>query len=88
MFSSNKTRTNQNAENGEASRPLLGDDEREGVVFSIDDDSDEEPLASTASRQSVRFQEDVQVIPPSLRSTTASREAGVCVHIHSSTSRF
>ncbi|KAJ3818434.1 amino acid transporter [Lentinula raphanica] len=78
MFSSNKSRDRtapDNAENGEASQPLLGDHD---VVFSIDDDDDEEPLASSSSSKhghSVRFQEAVQVIGPPLRSTTASREA-------------
>ncbi|KAF8829225.1 hypothetical protein HHX47_DHR3000546 [Lentinula edodes] len=76
MFSSNKTRdriTSEDVENGEASRPLLGD---HNVVFSVDDDSDEESLAGPSKTEhSVRFQEDVQVIGPPLRSTTASREA-------------
>lgn len=78
MFSSNKTRDriiSEDVENGEASRPLLGD---HNVVFSVDDDSDEESLAGPSKTEhSVRFQEDVQVIGPPLRSTTASREAGV-----------
>ncbi|KAJ3937497.1 MAG: amino acid transporter [Lentinula lateritia] len=76
MFSSNKTRDriiSEDVENGEASRPLLGD---HNVVFSVDDDSDEESLAGPSKTEhSVRFQEDVQVIGPPLRSTTASREA-------------
>jgi solute carrier family 38 (sodium-coupled neutral amino acid transporter), member 11 len=80
MFSY-KTRdriTSEDPGNGEASRPLLGD-HSENVVFSVDDDSDEEPLAASSTRgeHSVRFREDVQVIGPPLRSTTASREAGV-----------
>ncbi|KAF5393508.1 hypothetical protein D9757_000592 [Collybiopsis confluens] len=75
MFSSRlrDKNTPQDAESGEASKPLLGD---QNVVFSVDDDSDEEPLANSSRREhSVRFQEDVQVIGPPLRSTNASREA-------------
>lgn len=74
MFSSSRTR-NIDIESGEASRPLLGD---HNVVFSVDDDdSDEETFTSPPrAEHSVRFQEDVQVIHPPLRSTVASREAG------------
>ncbi|KAF9042872.1 transmembrane amino acid transporter protein-domain-containing protein [Rhodocollybia butyracea] len=60
MFSSNRTR-DIDIESGEASRPLLGD---HNVVFS-----------PARAEHSVRFQEDVQVIHPPLRSTVASREA-------------
>ncbi|CCM01461.1 uncharacterized protein FIBRA_03515 [Fibroporia radiculosa] len=71
-----------------ASQPLLGHSEEDhsstDVLFSVDDDDDnteESSLVDIASSQtpksghSVRFQEDVQVIGPPLRSTFESREA-------------
>ena len=44
-------------------------------LLSGDDNNDEE-LPPLRTGHAVRFKEDVQVIAPSLRSTTASREAG------------
>lgn len=72
-----------------AYQPLLDHDDDEDVLFSgADDDSDDDlqlparlpdPSTSKPSGRSVRFEEDVQVIAPSLKSTTASREAGSSV---------
>ena len=77
---------------GSARQPLLdsADDETghdsDSVLFSVDDDEDIEDstLLNDAEAQtslpksghSVRFQEDVQVIGPPLRSTFQSRETG------------
>ena len=69
----------------EASQPLLGNDDDDVLFTAGDGDSDDDfqvpvqlpdPSTSKSSGRSVRFEEDVQVITPSLRSTTASREAG------------
>lgn len=70
----------------EASQPLLDNDEDDDVLFTAaDGDSDDDfqvparlpdPSTSKTSGRSVRFEDDVQVIVPPLRSTTASREAG------------
>lgn len=79
--------TKQPGRPDEASQPLLYDDEDdEDLLFSAaeegsDDDIEvparlPDPPTSKPSGRSVRFEEDVQVIVPSLRSTTASREAG------------
>ncbi|KAI0675096.1 amino acid transporter [Trametes maxima] len=73
-----------------ASQPLLQDTDadlapHDDVLFSVDDgdddDDDDKPLISTNGRadhskpgHSVRFQEEVQVIAPPLRSTFQSRE--------------
>ena len=54
------------------------------TIFAVDDDEDDvddAPLHSSRSTHSVRFTEQVQVIGPPLRSTLASREAGVCVPV-------
>ena len=70
----------------EHERPLLGSpdfyvaDDRSR--FSLQDSDDEnEPTALGAAKpdHGVRFEEEVQVIGPPLRSTLASREAGVYV---------
>lgn len=86
MFSSSKARERNTPdnENGEIRRPLLGDNEN--VVFSVDDDdSDEETSGPSRVEHSVRFHEEVEVIAPSsLRSTTASREAGSYFPVSSS----
>ena len=65
---------------------LLPDNDDDDVLFTATDgESDEDfqvpvrlpdPSPSKTTVRSVRFEEDVQVIVPSLRSTTASREAG------------
>ena len=68
------------------------DDDNDDVLFNTTDgDSDDDfqtpvrlpdPSTSKTSGRSVRFEEDVQVIVPSLKSTTASREAGWCATDH------
>lgn len=80
------TSTRQSKPNGNAGtyQPLPEhDDQHAEVVFSVEDDEDAEGIAeldeSPAHEQrsrSVRFEEDVRVIGPPLRSTIASREAG------------
>lgn len=67
----------------EHEQPLLHHDKTTpSTIFAVDDDEDdddEQALHSSRSTHSVRFTEQVQVIGPPLRSTLASREAGVCV---------
>lgn len=57
------------------------------VLFSVQDDDDDDDLPETSALEAqtspnskspkvVRFQEEVQVVAPSLRSTASSREAG------------
>ena len=61
-----------------------GDEDSENTLFAIEDDDDDlhetSALEDSHSRSkpdhSVRFQDQVQVIAPSLRSTIESREAG------------
>jgi len=74
----------------EAHQPLLenndDDDDDDDVLFNTaDGDSDDDfhiparlpdPSTSRTGGRSVRFEEDVHVIAPSLKSTMASREAG------------
>ncbi|KAF7321305.1 Aa-trans domain-containing protein [Mycena kentingensis (nom. inval.)] len=58
----------------ETTQPLLQDDR---TVFRLDDDEDDDGNESSAlepDRRGVRFEERVQVIAPSLRSMTSSRE--------------
>ena len=68
----------------EASQPLLNNYDGDVLFNAAEDDSDDgfqvparlpDPTSKPSGR-SVRFEEDVQVIAPSLKSTTASREAG------------
>jgi sodium-coupled neutral amino acid transporter 11 len=68
--------------------PLLQDshehEDSENTLFSIEEDDDdvpetsalEDPHPRSKPDHSVRFQDQVQVIAPSLRSTIESREAG------------
>ena len=56
----------------------------DNVLFSVDGDEDEYETSAledmhrrTKADQTVRFEEEVQVIAPALRSTTQSREAGM-----------
>ncbi|EIN11827.1 amino acid transporter [Punctularia strigosozonata HHB-11173 SS5] len=69
---------------GEARQPLLDDGEHDNVIFNVGDDEDSDG-ARTPDRDllheehskrngHVRFQEEVQVIAPPLRSTLTSRE--------------
>ena len=57
----------------------------EDVLFSIEGDDDEHETSAledthrrSKADHTVRFKEHVQVIAPPLRSTTESREAGMC----------
>ena len=86
MFGQPRT---QNQADGDIREPLLNGSRRvladDRVVFSVTDDDDDVEEDSALNPQSqqqdsartVSFQEDVQVIGPSLRSTIESREAGV-----------
>jgi sodium-coupled neutral amino acid transporter 11 len=89
MFATN-SRAREATADGEARQPLLNDshedisvDEPNQVVFSAPDDEESESNSAEAwedtrrTQSGVRFQEEVQVIGPPLRSTTQSREAGV-----------
>lgn len=88
MFA-NHTRRDRNtaASAVEYTQPLLGSRESlnppaEHTIFSADDsDDDAEGTALDPAKpdHNVRFREEVQVIGPPLRSTLASREAGVYV---------
>jgi len=70
---------------GEDRQPLLDNNEQDQVVFSIDSDNDDgdgdddydNPHSSKQSGRSVRFDEETQVIPPTLRSAVQSRETGM-----------
>lgn len=93
MFS--QARGQRENRRGEANEPLLGtheDLDDDNVVFAIDDDDDVYTPNDDSHRQTtalpldaednigrVRFNDDVQVLGPPLRSMQASREAGVCV---------
>lgn len=88
MFGQSRTRTDTE---GEFRQPLLGSRENvadDHTVFSVGDSDDEiereqdELAVPTKTSHAVRFQEDVQVIAPSLRSTISSREAGVYASTH------
>lgn len=85
MFAA-KSRAREAAADGEARQPLLNASHEDvsadlnQVVFSVDDEdeesSDAEPWTPVRRTEpSVRFQEEVQVIGPPLRSTMQSREA-------------
>jgi len=88
MFTAN-SRAREAAADGEARQRLLNDshedlstDEPDQVVFTISDDEDSEGNSAESwsdvrrTQPGVRFQEEVQVIGPPLRSTMQSREAG------------
>lgn len=94
MFGQQSRKDRNASSNSESSQPLLSSpQEDERVVFAIDEDEDEhlDPgLSSFVERpeHSVRFEDEVQVIGPPLRSTIQSREAGEyrsarCNHMHS-----
>lgn len=86
---STRTRDRHGTSEGEAREPLLSSSQEdlvaeERVIFAAgDDDLDEDGALDSPkdarAEHSVRFQEDVQVIGPPLRSTIHSREAGVHV---------
>ncbi|KAJ8696883.1 hypothetical protein PTI98_006709 [Pleurotus ostreatus] len=78
MFSQNtRARDRAGASQEEANQPLLSS--QDNTIFAVDDDFDEESSAlnepTLKPEHGVRFQEEVQVIAPPLRSTTSSREA-------------
>lgn len=91
MFAkSTGTRGRRSAAEGESSQPLLApeaDAEGRTTIFAVDSDDDNDALEDSALRRApdtrlehtVRFQENVQVIGPPLKSTNSSREAGVYV---------
>ncbi|KAG1734746.1 amino acid transporter [Suillus paluster] len=85
MFAAN-SRAREAAADGEARQPLLNASHEDisadsnQIVFSVDDEDSEsnsaEPWTAVRRTESgVRFQEEVQVIGPPLRSTVQSREA-------------
>jgi sodium-coupled neutral amino acid transporter 11 len=70
----------------EHAQPLLGSQDVDHTIFSVEDSEDESNEATALDSaktdrtdHSVRFQEEVHVIGPPLRSTLASRETGVYV---------
>lgn len=95
MLNLSKNRQQGNNADGETRQPLLGQDHdrvhEDTVVFSVDDDDDDDGLHESSAfadehehahpKRSVRFQEEVRVIGPPLRSTMQSREAGESLHL-------
>ncbi|KAG7098547.1 hypothetical protein E1B28_000482 [Marasmius oreades] len=83
MFSQSSRKGPTRDTDHEYTQPLLSEaaenvDDNDHVVFSLDSDSDsDEHVGNRRNRDdhSVRFQEDVHIIPPPLRSTVSSREA-------------
>jgi sodium-coupled neutral amino acid transporter 11 len=93
MFAANSRA--REAADGEARQPLLNASHEDvsadsnQVVFSVDDEDSESSSAEPWSavrriEPSVRFQEEVQVIGPPLRSTIQSREAGAYLYARNS----
>jgi solute carrier family 38 (sodium-coupled neutral amino acid transporter), member 11 len=89
MFGQNSQKDRRAPSDGESRQPLLSSShenlaEDESVIFAIADDDEtnifhsgrESPEAEERPEHSVRFQEEVQVIGPPLKSTIQSREAG------------
>jgi len=82
MFQLSTRRDRSGATDAEHAQPLLGlrhDDRTILPVEVADHDIEATALDSSRTDLSVRFQEEVQVIGPPLRSTLASREVGVYV---------
>ena len=85
MFNSSSRQQKPNGDEN-ARQPLLDEEDRNGhVLFSVDDDEEgaaehfdrnEDEESRPNKTRSVRFQEEVRIIAPPLRSTLASREAG------------
>ncbi|KAF4598632.1 hypothetical protein EYR38_007038 [Pleurotus pulmonarius] len=78
MFSQNsRARDRAGGSQEELNQPLLSTQDH--TIFAVDDDFDDESSAlnepTPKPEHGVRFQEEVQVIAPPLRSTTSSREA-------------
>jgi sodium-coupled neutral amino acid transporter 11 len=78
----------RNTSDGETRQPLLGGSQEnlaeERVVFEADSDSDGEHGALGSPKdtgRSVRFEDDIQVIAPPLRSAVHSRETGVPIFL-------
>ena len=97
MFGHNSRKDRSAPSDGESRQPLLSRSHEdsvqdEGVIFAIDDDEDETNNIHPGNRSpeperpehSVRFQEEVQVIGPPLKSTIQSRETGEYprTHVH------
>jgi sodium-coupled neutral amino acid transporter 11 len=87
MFGQQSRKDRNALSNSESAQPLLSSPQEdftqdEDVVFAIDDE-DENEHSSRGSpyterpEHGVRFEDEVQVIGPPLRSTIQSREAGV-----------
>jgi sodium-coupled neutral amino acid transporter 11 len=85
MFGHNSRKDRAISSDGESRQPLLGssrqDSVDENVIFAIEDDDDEPTNVHSGPQterpeHTVRFQEEVQVIGPPLKSTIQSREAG------------
>jgi hypothetical protein len=89
MFGHNSRKDRSAPSDGESRQPLLSRSyedsvQDEGVIFAIDNDEDDTDNIHSGNRSpqperpehSVRFQEEVQVIGPPLKSTIQSRETG------------
>lgn len=87
MFAKSTRRDRNPPAEVEYTEPLLGSTDdlpNNRTIFSVDEDDDDDDVEGTAlntskSDHSVHFREEVQVIGQPLRSTLASREAGVYV---------
>jgi sodium-coupled neutral amino acid transporter 11 len=88
MFQLSTRRDQNGAADTEHAQPLLHSRDDEAIdrtIFSVEDADDEIEATALDSAKSdrtdhnVRFEDEVQVIGPSLRSTLANREAGVYV---------
>ena len=88
MFKLSTRRDRNHATDIDHAQPLLrsrDDVVNDRTIFAVEDSDDEieatalDSAKSDRTDHSVRFQEEVQVIGPPLRSTLASREAGVYV---------
>jgi len=85
MFGQNSRKDRNGPSDGESRQPLLSDSiQDDTVIFAIDDDDEtsninhpeHESSQSERPEHTVRFQEEVQVIGPPLKSTIQSRETG------------
>ncbi|EJD03370.1 amino acid transporter [Fomitiporia mediterranea MF3/22] len=83
MFSIGKRQEQKIGEESTRQPLLNGEDHSDPILFSVDDEDEEETSVTRHTEEevpqnrtrSVRFQEEVRVIGPPLRSTLASREA-------------
>jgi sodium-coupled neutral amino acid transporter 11 len=87
MFSQSSRKDRGTLSDSESREPLLSGSHEglvqdQNVIFAIEDDEETNYVSPEASPQqerqehNVRFQEEVQVIGPPLKSTVQSREAG------------